>query len=99
MGLIYPTLSVLTLELSAPEEQGANSSSLQLCDSLFAVAAIALGGSLFTALVGRSPVTAFALLFGIGCALAFAGALLSSRVRPSRGPVPQGGLGSEKGAS
>ncbi|MGI8519657.1 MAG: MFS transporter [Actinomycetota bacterium] len=81
MGLIYPTLSVLTLELSAPEEQGANSSSLQLCDALFAVAAIALGGSLFAALVRSSPVTAFALLFGIACALALTGALLSSRVR------------------
>lgn len=37
MGLVYPTLSVLTLELSAPGEQGTNSSALQLCDSLFAV--------------------------------------------------------------
>ena len=44
MGLVYPTLSVLTLELSAPGEQGTNSSALQLCDSLFAVSAIALGG-------------------------------------------------------
>jgi hypothetical protein len=91
MGLIYPTLSVLTLELSAPEEQGANSSALQLCDSLFAVMAIALGGSVFAALVKNSSVAAFALLFGFACVLAFAGALLSSRVRSSSKPLLPGG--------
>lgn len=83
MGLVYPTLSVLTLELSAPEEQGTNSSALQLCDSLFAVSAIALGGTLFAALVEGAPVGAFVALFGIACVLALAGGLLSSRVRPT----------------
>jgi len=82
MGLVYPTLSVLTLELSSPGEQGTNSSALQLCDSLFAVSAIALGGSLFAALVQDSPIAAFVSLFAIGSALALAGAVLSSRVRP-----------------
>ncbi|CAN5722718.1 MFS transporter [soil metagenome] len=82
MGLVFPTLSVLTLELSSPEEQGANSSALQLGDSLFAVSVIALGGSLFAALIGHSPVTTFLVLFGIACALALTGAMLSVRVRP-----------------
>lgn len=90
MGLIYPTLSVLTLELSAPEQQGENSSSLQLCDSLFAVVAISLGGSLFVALVESSSVAAFALLFGIASAFALAGALFSSRVRLSGKPRAPG---------
>jgi len=82
MGLVYPTLSVLTLELSSPDEQGTNSSALQLCDSLLAVSAIALGGSLFAALVQDSPIAAFVSLFAIGSALALVGAVLSGRVRP-----------------
>ncbi|MDQ3659757.1 MAG: MFS transporter [Actinomycetota bacterium] len=86
MGLVYPTLSVLTLELSLPDEQGTNSSALQLGDSLFAVSAIALGGSLFAAFVQETPIAAFVSLFGIGSALALAGAILSSRVSPADAP-------------
>lgn len=88
MGLVYPTLSVLTLELSAPGEQGTNSSALQLCDSLFAVSAIALGGSLFGALVGRSAPAAFLIQFAIACALALTGAVFSIRVLPRRSSEP-----------
>ena len=47
VGLSFPMLSVLTLQLSAPEEQGANSSALQLSDALFSSAALALAGLLY----------------------------------------------------
>ncbi|WP_246267725.1 MFS transporter [Nonomuraea typhae] len=50
IGLVYPTLSVLTLELSAPAEQGANSSSLQVGEMIFSVVAVAITSALFTAL-------------------------------------------------
>lgn len=49
MGLVYPTLSVLTLELSAAGEQGENSSALQVGESVFSVVAVAVTAALFTA--------------------------------------------------
>ncbi|MFD1540809.1 MFS transporter [Nonomuraea guangzhouensis] len=49
IGLVYPTLSVLTLELSAPGEQGENSSALQVGESVFSVVAVAVTAALFTA--------------------------------------------------
>jgi MFS family permease len=50
MGLVYPTLSVLTLELSAPGEQGVNSGALQVGEMVFTVVAIAVTGALFLAI-------------------------------------------------
>ncbi|MFI6597957.1 MFS transporter [Nonomuraea sp. NPDC050536] len=49
MGLVYPTLSVLTLELSQPGEQGVNTSALQVGEAVFSVVAVAVTGALFTA--------------------------------------------------
>lgn len=46
IGLVYPTLAVLTLEISRPGEQGANSAALQLGEMVFTVVAIALTGAL-----------------------------------------------------
>jgi MFS family permease len=70
MGLVYPTLSVLTLELSAPGEQGAASSSLQIADSLFASVVLAVSGAVFGALLASGSVaflatTAIAGTFGL----------------------------------
>ncbi len=56
MGLAYPMLSVLTLELSAPHEQGTNSSALQIADALFAAVVLAVSGALFAALVAAGPI-------------------------------------------
>ncbi|MDF5756948.1 MFS transporter [Spongiactinospora sp. TRM90649] len=49
MGLVYPTLSVLTLELSARGEQGVNSSALQVGEMVFSVVAVAVTSALFIA--------------------------------------------------
>src|SRR6185295_15179650 len=70
LGLVYPTLSVLTLDLSRREEQGENSSALQLADSMFSTAALAIGGSLFAALVVESPTAAYVASFGVAFVLA-----------------------------
>ncbi len=55
MGVIYPTLSVLTLELSGEAEQGRNSSALQLGESLFAATVLAVGGAIFAATTEPGP--------------------------------------------
>ncbi|HEX4814260.1 MAG TPA: MFS transporter [Nonomuraea sp.] len=67
MGLVYPTLSVLTLELSAPGEQGQNSSALQVGESVFSVVAVAITGALFTA-AGSGYWTVFAVTFVLALA-------------------------------
>jgi MFS family permease len=72
MGLIYPTLSVLTLELSEPGEEGANSSALQVGEAVFSVVAVAVTSALFTAVgSGYWAVFAAALVMAlVGLAIA-----------------------------
>jgi MFS family permease len=84
MGLAYPTLSVLTLELSAPSEQGTNSSALQIADALFAAVVLALTGALFAALVDAGTV---AYLAGTTVAggLALVAVLVAGRARAATG--------------
>ncbi|MGK5737679.1 MFS transporter [Micromonospora sp. URMC 103] len=81
MGLLYPSLSVLTLELSAPGEQGRNSSSLQLGDSLFAATVLALTGAVLAA--GSAPgAGSYLATLAVAAGLALLGALLATRVTP-----------------
>ncbi|MFI5487727.1 MFS transporter [Micromonospora echinaurantiaca] len=81
MGLLYPSLSVLTLELSAPGEQGRNSSSLQLGDSLFAATVLALTGAVLAA--GAAPAAGdYAGTLTVASGLALLGLLLAGRVVP-----------------
>lgn len=81
MGLTYPSLSVLTLELSARGEQGRNSSSLQLGDALFAATVLASTGALLATGSGPGPVVYLAAL-AVSAGLALFGALLAGRVTP-----------------
>ena len=46
MGMGYPTVSVLTLGLSEPEEQGANSAALQVCDVIGGIIGVASAATL-----------------------------------------------------
>ncbi|WP_433530822.1 MFS transporter [Micromonospora sp. CA-263727] len=85
MGLLYPSLSVLTLELSAPGEQGRNSSSLQLCDSLAAATVLALTGAVLAAGAAPGPAS-YAGTLVVAAGLALLGAFLAGRVVP--GPRP-----------
>ncbi|WP_222565831.1 MFS transporter [Novilysobacter antarcticus] len=83
MGTVFPSLSILTLELSPPERQGANASALQLCDALFTATMLAVGGSLFAMLLERSTLAAYLAGFAITVSLAVLGLALASRVRPT----------------
>lgn len=84
MGLSFPTLSVLTLKLSAPSEQGRNSSALQLSDALFTATVLALSGSLFAALLPRSDTAAFLSGFGVSTCLAVLGLAITGRTRAGK---------------
>ncbi|WP_216592770.1 MFS transporter [Verrucosispora sioxanthis] len=86
MGLLFPSLSALTLELSAPGEQGRNSSSLQLCDSLASATVLALTGAVLAA--GAAPGRFdYGLTLAVAAGLALVGALLAGRVVPAPRPV------------
>ncbi|HSW04795.1 MFS transporter [Aquabacterium sp.] len=87
MGLVYPTLSVLTLRLAPAPEQGAASSALQLADSLFAAVGLALAGALLAALQAGSPRMAYLAGFGVAAALSGVGLALAGRARRV-GPMP-----------
>lgn len=79
IGISFPMLSVLTLQLSAEHEKGANSSALQLSDALTTACVMSLAGTFFAALHAAHPSLAFAVLFGLAAALALTGAALASR--------------------
>ncbi len=80
MGMSYPTLSLLTLRLSAPSEQGANTSALQMTESLGNALVLAVSGPVFAALVVARPTEAFLACFAVSVALAATGVLVAGRV-------------------
>jgi MFS family permease len=84
MGVIFPTLSVRTLELSEPGEHGENSSALQLGDALAAATMLAVGGAVFATLHAETPSAAYVLAFGISAVLATVVALAAPRTVVSR---------------
>lgn len=79
MGLIYPNLSVLTLSLSAPHEQGANSSALQLSEGVAVATTLAVSGSLFAAFVGGHETTGYLLCFTVTLLLAALSTVVARR--------------------
>ncbi|GII62448.1 MFS transporter [Sphaerisporangium krabiense] len=80
IGLVYPILSVLTLELSAPGQEGVNTSSLQIGESVFSVVIMAVTGAVFAGL--DTAWWVYLLCFGLIAAQALLGLLISGRVRP-----------------
>ncbi|MEU6792301.1 MFS transporter [Nonomuraea wenchangensis] len=91
IGLIYPTLSVLTLELSAPGEQGENSSALQVGESVFSVVSVAVTGALFLS-AGRE----YWVVFAATLVMAVAGLAVAPRAfggREATGTPGDGGTG------
>ncbi|MFE9765717.1 MFS transporter [Streptomyces sp. NPDC005808] len=92
MGLVIASTSVLLLHLSAPEEAGTNSASLQISDGLANVLLLAAGGAAFAALGGGtvshtatsasgSHPAAFAAVFLPMAGVALVGAWVTTRVR------------------
>ncbi|MFE6481375.1 MFS transporter [Streptomyces sp. NPDC057757] len=100
MGLVIASTSVLLLHLSAPEEAGTNSASLQISDGLANVVLLAVGGAAFAALGGGalshtaittsgSHPAAFAAVFLPMAGVALVGAWVTTRVRGDH-PVSEG---------
>jgi MFS family permease len=81
MGMLYGTLSVLALSMSAPHEQGRNSSALQLCESLMVATTLAIGGTLFAALLNVSQTAAFMANFAITLVLAVLATVVARRTQ------------------
>ncbi len=81
MGLTYPSLSVLTLSLSPLERQGANSSALQLSEAIAVAATLAVGGSLFAALLEYSVLAGYLVNFCIALLLALLACVITRRTQ------------------
>ena len=80
MGFAYPRLSVLVLGLSRPDQQGFNSSALNIADAAGPAMSLAIGGVLFQSLTPAGSVGAFTGVFVLGLALAIAAAAVSVRL-------------------
>lgn len=94
MGLVLSSVSVLLLQLSAPEEAGANSAALQISDSLSNIVLLSAGGAAFAALgggtiapsaaraaTGGSHPAAFAAVFLSMAVVALVGVWVTTRLR------------------
>lgn len=83
MGLVWPNVSVLTLELSDPGDQGANAAALQVADGLSSTLSIAVAGAVYHALhtsaAADRPV--FALMYGMFIVVGAVAWLIAPRVR------------------
>ena len=82
MGLVYPSLSVLMLAWTAPDEVGNNSSALRLADSLGVAGVLAVDGAIFTRLLSHAPSIAYLAVFSLSVALALLGLTLTHRTQP-----------------
>lgn len=80
MGLMSPRTSALTLEMSAPENQGFNSSAMTVADSFGSALALAIAGVLFTGIAGVGD--PFVVVFAFAGIIALAAAVLAPRVAP-----------------
>ncbi|WP_442928388.1 MFS transporter [Microbacterium sp. LB16] len=90
MGLMSPRTSALTLALSTPENQGFNSGAMTVADSFGSALALAITGTLFTALAAADP---FLGVFVFAAVVACAAAVLAPRVSASAGQAQeQGGV-------
>lgn len=84
MGLVSPSLSVLLLAWTAPDEVGSNSSALRLADALGIAGVLALDGAIFTRLLPHAPSIAYLAVFSFGAALAVLGFALTGRTQPKQ---------------
>lgn len=77
MGLMYPRLSVMTLALSTPDNQGFNSAAMSISDSLGGALALAATGLVFAAFTTTNP---FAGVFALTAVIAVVGLAMAPRV-------------------
>ena len=83
MGVGITSLSVLVLELSPIEEQGANAAALQVSDALGSILFIGAAGAIFAGLhsPGQDNAGVFLLIFAVMTVVAGAGAVIAPRAR------------------
>src|SRR5918995_1472969 len=84
MGLAMASIGVLLFELSPVSDQGANSASLQLSDSLFSITFIGLAGVIFGSshrAAGEVSPAVYATILTVMVALALIGVWAAGRVR------------------
>jgi MFS family permease len=84
MGVAMPTISVLLIELSPADEQGANSAALQISDIVGSVTGIAAAGALVTALGLHRITTAVTAADAALAGVAVLGVLTAHRVSTRR---------------
>lgn len=84
MGLAASTLGVLLLDHSAPEEQGANSSGMQVNDAVTQSLVLALGGVVFAVTLTVDETIAYVLVFALAVVVGALAVAMSTRVE-SRG--------------
>ena len=75
MGMLFPSLGLLTLGYSAPSDQGANSAALQVSDAMGGVVLVAIAGAIQAAAVvggGATAATFATIWFGLGSLLLIA---------------------------
>lgn len=82
MGLMYPRLSVMTLALSTPDNQGFNSAAMSISDSLGGALALAATGLVFAAFTTTNP---FAGVFALTAVIAVVGVVIAPRVATRAG--------------
>lgn len=80
MGLTSSSLSVLTLDLSAPEQQGRNSSAVQAGGSISMALAFAAGGALLAMAAPAPGPWAFGAIVAAAAAIAALGVVTARRV-------------------
>ncbi|MFK0008060.1 MFS transporter [Paenarthrobacter sp. NPDC090520] len=77
MGLMYPRLSVMTLALSTPDNQGFNSAAMSISDSLGGALSLATTGLVFAAF---TTTDSFAAVFALTAIIAVVGVVVAPRV-------------------
>ncbi|MDQ3205611.1 MAG: MFS transporter [Pseudomonadota bacterium] len=80
MGLVSPTLSVVTLALASPGAHGHAGASLRLSAALSTTSVLAVSGATFALLLTINAAFAYAASLGLAAILAVFGAFLAGRV-------------------
>ncbi|MET3367555.1 UNVERIFIED_CONTAM: MFS family permease [Jeotgalibacillus campisalis] len=101
MGLMYPRLSVMTLALSAEENQGFNSAAMSISDSLGGALSLAATGLVFAAF---TTTNSFAGVFALTAIIAVVGVVIAPRVaaraaRTGKGRAAGTGMGEPGGGT
>lgn len=80
MGMAASTLGVLLLDLSAPDEQGANSAGMQTSDAISQSLVLAVGSVVFAVMLTVDEIVAYVLVMAIAAVVGAAALVMSSRV-------------------